>query len=222
MKATGMRLLVWIMLNLFLIAAILFVLDYFQIWSVSSFYNDWSKPDPEVAMKIEDPLLIEKEEIKKQKLSLVAREEILKSKQIALKELIKQHDEFKTAMKQKSDQLLEREEKLKDDVAKKNDREKNIEYLANVISNMPPDASVERLEAIAAEDPLLVIEIFEKIDKKAAELGQGSMVPLYVSKMNVKKVQEFMRLKAKFPGEATGLEEADFEAANANEQPATE
>lgn len=221
MKATGMRLLVWIMLNLFLIAAILFVLDYFQIWSVTSFYNEWSKPDPEVALKMEDPNLIEKDEIKKQKLSLIAREEILKTKENALKELIKQHEEFKTVMKQKSEQLQEREEKLKNDEAKKNDRVKNIEYLANVISNMPPDASVERLEAIAAEDPLLVIEIFEKIDERAAALGQGSLVPLYVSKMNVEKVQEFMRLKAKFPGESLGIEE-EIEADNANEQPATE
>ncbi len=214
MRSSFMRLIVWICFNLFLVAAILFILEFFNIWSVTRAYDEYFKPADIPITQQEDPLLLDKEQLKKAQISMKAYGEVLKTREIALEEAQKRHDQLILRLKQKSDQLIEKEKRLNQQKEESDNRNKRLESIASQLTNMPPPQAVRILEGI---DTLTVIEILNQIDKSAAEAGTASVASYYISLIasppegkpngqaggrdNPKKAQEIVRLKAKFAGE---------------------
>ncbi len=195
MQSNKMKLLVWVFLNIFLIASILFVLDYFKIWSGYDFYYDLIGKD-KVITKVEDPLLLDRERLMKREASLNARANILDMRERALEEVQKHHEETMMLVKRGKDQIDEREQSLIMAVKEKENIEKNIKDLSEKITNMPPAKAVEKLETL---DPIEIIDIFRQIDKNAKEAGIASISSKYLSDLSPKKSREVMRLKLKSP-----------------------
>ena len=209
-KPARLQLLTWFLLNIFLVFLIIFILDFFNIWSFTNFYNEtFGEKSEKVVMKKEEPLLLERENLEKAKKSLKDREQLLKTRELALAETQKHFDEMLLQLKKKADQLNEKENAMKTAEVAKNDRNKNIQKLAERFSNMPP---AEAVKIIVGLDSLLIIDIFREMDKRSAEAGQQSSVPYYLSliasddkaqggQVNPKKAQEISRLLAKNPAE---------------------
>ncbi len=200
-KSPGAKLFIWLIVNLFLVIGIIMMLDYFEIWSYKSYFNEVSKDylgEEKVSGRKEEPFLLKREELKKREKSLEKKMEIFEARKLALKTLQDRQNAFMLQVKVKMDEIHQREERLKRLEEEKNNREKNLTDIAGKLVNMPPDAVVTRLEEL---DPLDVIDIFRILDKIALEAGQDSLVPIYLSQMDVKKSAEILRLKIRFPGE---------------------
>lgn len=212
-QTTRGQLLVWILLNIFLIAIILFLLDHFSIWNTPrTFVTELLDGEKMLLMKVEDPLLLEKEELKKARMSLHAEKEILKARERALEEVQNHHDRLILQVQQKWNQAEQLRAKFLEQKKEDASRDKNIINIADKMTQMPPAKAVERLEGL---DSLLVIDIFAQMDKKAEEEGGTSVVAYYLSLMDTKKAQEILRLKAKFQEEEV---EQQAQTSNAEEE----
>ncbi len=201
-KSAGIRIFIWIIVNLFLFIGILMMLQYFEIWNYKSYFNEVTKDyydeQEKVSGRKEEPFLLKQEGLKKREQSLEKKMEIFEARKLALKILQDRQNAFMLQVKVKMDEIHQREERLKRLEEEKNNREKNLKDVAEKLVNMPPNAVVARLEEL---DPLDVIDLFRILDKNALEAGQDSLVPIYLSRMDVKKSAEILRLKVRFPGE---------------------
>ncbi len=213
-QSNSIRIIIWIFIILFLLAGIFFILEYFNIWSVSSYYTKWFGTDKAPTAKVEDPLLLEKEELMKAKMSLDQRAKIIEARDINLKKMQKEYDQLILTLKTKKDQIAKQMESIEQSKQEEESRDKKIKYLSDKLSNMPPEQAVRIIEGL---DTLLVIEIFKQMDKDAAEAGRQSIVNYLLSliaapsgenagempggRNNPKKAQEILKYISKFPDE---------------------
>ena len=206
MKRVLYKLVWWIFFNLVMILLVGGILGYIGVWDMEG-YLDIGRGWVGVVLeegeggKVEDIYLLEKEELAKKRKNLELREELLKVREVSLKEVQKGYEGLMLQLKVKSDQLDVREERLRAIENEKEDRDRNIKDIASKIGSMRPEKAIERLEGL---DLLLVIDIFRQMDKEAEEEGRVSIVSFLLSEMSKEKAQEIIRLKSRFPGEVLG------------------
>ncbi len=149
----------------------------------------------------EDPYLLEREELSKEKERLVLVEERLINRENELK-LLEDDAQRKMVALQEMERDLANKQTMLDNIDQEiRDRQNNIREQAIKLYNMPPSASVQLLERQSESD---IVDILRAIDSYSAELGRASLSPYLISLMTDKdKAANVIR---KFQYNAGGVE----------------
>lgn len=190
MKRNRRKLMFVILLNIFLVALGLYVLDMLNIFTMGEVFRAVGFQGDRQP-KIEDPNLLEKEELKKQWLVLKLRENELTKSTNQLKEVIQKIQDKRARLEQAEKELKAREQQLVKNEQDKVARERQIQKVASDLMNMEPQRAVERLEQMP--DDLLVIEILKAIDTLSEDMGRKSIVPYLLSLMKKERVAVLQR-----------------------------
>lgn len=199
-RAQRQRIVPLIFLNLILVVILLFILDHFGVFSWRKLLST-SKPQVNAETRIvEDPFLLEKEELRKQWLVLTEKERLydekvgeIKQKDQVLEEKLKEADnQIKIAkdMQQKQQDLKKQYE----------DRTTNVRDLASKIGNMPPKDGVALLERM---DSPLAVDVIRQMDAIARENDKKSITDYLLSIMDKEKASTLVRLLSKYPKDPT-------------------
>lgn len=142
----------------------------------------------------EDPLLLEREFLKKQETMLLEKEQQLELRvqELEAKELALKESEAK--LKEDAVSLEEEKKVLSEKLREYDNYKDNIRKQAEYFTNMPPAAAVERLAKL---DDLLAIDILRQIDASAEEAGRVSVVPYFLSLMDPEKAATLQRKMTK-------------------------
>lgn len=195
MRIQNQRLIPLILLNLVLVAVLLFILDHFKIFSWRQYLKLTKQTETE-AQAIEDPFLLEKEELRKQWLVLEEKERLYKER---LGEYSKKEQVLEEKLKEADNQinLAKDMQKKQEDLAKQyEDRQANVLVLAKKIGNMPPKDGVALLEKM---DPVLAVDVIRRMDALAEELGKKTTTDYLLSLMDKEKASTIIRLISKYP-----------------------
>lgn len=195
MRIYNQRLIPLILLNLVLAGVLLFILDHFQIFSWRQYFK-LSKQTEAEAQIIEDPFLLEKEELRKQWQVLDEKERLYKER---LNEHSKKEQVLDEKLKEADNQitLAKDMQKKQEDIAKQyEDRQANVLVLAKKIGNMPPKDGVVLLEKM---DPVLAVDVIRRMDALAEELGKKTTTDYLLSLMDKEKASTIIRLISKYP-----------------------
>ena len=182
MKRETRKIFLALLLNVFLLGVGLFVLDTLQIISIGQVLDSLGLRKG-YQPRIEDPFLLQREELGKQWKLLALKEQELKNVR-----------GLSSKKQQELKDLQERENRIKQDSRDKTKRSERIKQIAVQLMNMPPDKAVARLQA--QEDNFLVIEILRAMDAESARIGQQSMVPYYLSLMDKDRAAVIQRKMA--------------------------
>ncbi|MCK4907492.1 MAG: hypothetical protein KAS64_08075, partial [Spirochaetes bacterium] len=147
--------------------------------------------------KIEDPFLLQREELKKQWKVLALKEKEFSGKSDSLKKDEQKLNDFKDRLKGRDLQLKERKKKIDQESIAKTSRHQRIQKVAIQFIQMPPLKAVERLEQL--KDDLLIIEILKAIDTVFKNQGKKSTVPYLLSLMDKKRAAVIQRKMANIP-----------------------
>ncbi len=138
--------------------------------------------DEERREKLEEALLLRDQELDKQGADVEARD---------------------AEIARKAQDLEDRERALADQEKSFNDRRKevetrevNVERNARLLTGMPPENAVKILEAMGDQD---VIDILRKVEAIAAEAGEDSIVPYWLSKMEPTRAATIQRKMTEKP-----------------------
>lgn len=195
MRIHNQRLIPLVFLNLILFIVLLFVLDHFKIFSWRHWFKLTKASENEAAM-IEDPFLIEKDELRKQWLVLDEKERLYKERQ---NEFGKKEQVLDEKLKEADNQitLAKDMQKKQEDIAKQyEDRQANVAVLAKKIGNMPPKDGVVLLEKM---DPVLAVDVIRRMDAIAEEGGKKTITDYLLSLMDKEKASTIIRLISKYP-----------------------
>jgi len=187
-----------LLLNLLLLAVLGYVL--YRLGFLDKIFPNLfntSKVEEESTKEIvEDPYLLEREELKKQWLVLEEKERL---NQLKNDELDKKEQILEEKLKEADNQiaLAKESQKKQEDIMKQwEDRLKNVRDLASKIGNMPPKDGVILLEKM---DPVLAVDVIRQMDIIALEQGRKSITDYLLSLMDKEKAGEIIRLISRYP-----------------------
>jgi flagellar protein FlbB len=182
-----------LLLNLFLFFILMFVLDVTGTISLENLFRTLglAESDP---TKIEDPYFLAQEEIEKQFLAIILRENDLEQSMETFRSNLQFLQDKGDQLDSQERLLRERERRTVDDMAARISRSENIRTVAIQYMNMPPQQAVERLQA--QTDDLLIIDILRAMDADAEEGGRRSIVPYYLSLMEPERAAAVQRKMA--------------------------
>ncbi|HOJ63053.1 MAG TPA: hypothetical protein PLE45_01420 [Spirochaetota bacterium] len=158
----------------------------------------------------ENPYLLEREELAKEKERLLLVEEKLinREKEISEKEI--SADKKLELLKEKEKEIEKKRELLEYREKQTMDREKNIREQAVKLYNMPPNDAVVILEKQTEED---IVDILRAIDSYSEELGRVSTSPYLLKLLNDKNQQKAANVLRKFqytsPEKKTSVEQLE-------------
>lgn len=158
----------------------------------------------------ENPYLLEREELAKEKERLLLVEEKLinREKEISEKEI--SADKKLELLKEKEKEIEKKRELLEYREKQTMDREKNIREQAVKLYNMPPNDAVVILEKQTEED---IVDILRAIDSYSEELGRASTSPYLLKLLNDKNQQKAANVLRKFqytsPEKKTSVEQLE-------------
>ncbi|SFB86215.1 hypothetical protein SAMN02745150_01109 [Brevinema andersonii] len=180
-----------LLLNVAIAGFALYFFDFMRIIDYRTLFADTAKLTLKVSHKIEDPLLLEKEELNKKWELLAIKETEISNKNSSLELNILALDGEKNKL------LEEREAFLNEQAAaalKKEEEsayDKRIAEIAVQIAGMPPQTAAEILNL---QDDLQVVDTFRKMDELAAMNGQASTVPFLLTLLNREKAARVQAL----------------------------
>ncbi|HOG65080.1 MAG TPA: hypothetical protein PLD82_06545 [Spirochaetota bacterium] len=193
MKRDTRKIIMAVLLNLFLGAVLLYVLDMTGAMTFESIMTSLGLSEGE-AIKIEDRFLLEREELNKQWLVLSLKEKDYGEKLHQLTTNDQRLKDKENQLKGLEKQLREREKKASEAEMEKIKRSERVRIVADQLMNMPPKDAVPRLEA--QTDDLLVIDILRAMDAVAADQGKRSIVPYLLSLMKGERAAAIQRKMA--------------------------
>jgi len=193
MKRDTRKIVMAVLLNLFLGAVLLYVLDMTGAMTFESIMSSIGLSEGE-AIKIEDRFLLEREELNKQWLVLSLKEKEYDDKIHQLKTNDQRLKDKEDQLKGLEKQLREREKKAAETEMEKVRRSERVKLVAEQLMNMPPKDAVPRLEA--QTDDLLIIDILQAMDAIAADQGKRSIVPYLLSLMKGERAAVIQRKMA--------------------------
>ncbi len=147
---------------------------------------------------IENPYLLEKEELYKENERLAILDEQLKVKEKELEQKDIELNKKLNVLKEKENELANTAKYLDDRENLYKDKQANIREQAIKIYNMPPRDSVKILEKQSEED---IVDILRAIDSYSAELDRNSTSPYLIklmSDINNEKAANVLRI-LKYP-----------------------
>ncbi|MGL4561556.1 MAG: periplasmic-type flagellar collar protein FlbB [Brevinema sp.] len=180
-----------LLINILLIGFILYFFDYMNIIDYKEILSN-IKVGPQItAVRIDDPLLLEREELQKKwevltikTTELSNQEQIINSNKLALETSLNELNEKREAFL--NEQALV---KLKEE--EKNAYDIKITDVATQIAGMPPQTAAELLNL---QDDLQVVDIFKKMDQIAIDNGQASTVPFLLTLLEREKAARVQSL----------------------------
>ncbi len=158
----------------------------------------------------EDPYLLEREELDKERTRLLLHEEQLINRENEIRQKdIETNKKMEALIAVEKD--LEKKQELLDNIDSEiKDRKNNIREQAIKLYNMPPSVSVQLLEMQAESD---IVDILRAIDSYSDELGRQSLSPYLISQMSdkTKAGNVIRKLKYNAGQSETGVESVDLE-----------
>ncbi|MGL4394084.1 MAG: periplasmic-type flagellar collar protein FlbB [Brevinema sp.] len=186
------RVLFLLIINILLIAFTLYFFDYMRIIDYRRILAGiQGNSGLTAAAKLEDPLLLEKEELAKKWEALTIKENEISNIQLSV-------DSNRMALEEDLNQLAEQREAFLNDQAlaeikeaERNTYDLKIVDVATQIGGMPPQTAAELLNL---QDDLQVVDIFKKMDELAAQNGQASTVPFLLTLLEREKAARVQSL----------------------------
>ena len=188
---------VLILIILILFAGGLLWFDYLGIVHVKSVFSPVYKllgkePQTSVTSTQSEPLTanLDQDRLNKQLEAIDIRMEELDKRETDLEESEKQNAQIAAELAEREKNQEEREKTFNLTVKKYDDKEVNIEQIANNLNGMRPEAAVGILVAM---DDQIVIDVLRKVEEMAAENGSMSMVSYWLSLMPSDRAAEIQR-----------------------------
>ncbi len=180
-----------LLINIAIAGSTLYFLDYMRVINVLSITNQLTKKDVSAPLRVEDTLLLEKEELNKKWELLTIKElelsnqdqSILASNLDLATEKTKLQDEREAFLNEQILVDLEKQEQNTYDI--------KITDVATQISGMPPQTAAELLNL---QDDLQVVDVFKKMDQIAVAAGQASTVPFLLTLIEREKAARIQTL----------------------------
>lgn len=185
-----------ILLNVFLVGLTLFILDQFNVLHYREILSFVGIKDND-QMKVEDPFLLMKEELKKQKQILELKERKYSKDVISLANLKQKLKDQKDRLVDLDAMMKKKEKQIKITALQKTKRGQRIKTIANQLMQMEPQKAVDRIEV--QKDDLLVIDILMMMDKLFTDAGKKSSVPYILSLMDKTRAATLQRKIANIP-----------------------
>ena len=188
---------VLILIILILISGGLLWFDYLGIIHVKSVFSPVYKllgkePQTSVTSTQSDPLTanLDEDRLNKQLQAIDIRMEELDKRESDLEASEKQNAQVAAELAEREKNQEEREKTFNLKVKKYDDKEVNIEQIANNLNGMRPEAAVGILVAM---DDQIVIDVLRKVEEMAAENGTMSMGSYWLSLMPSDRAAEIQR-----------------------------
>ena len=188
---------VLILIILILVAGGLLWFDYLGIVHVKSVFSPVYKllgkePQTSVTSTQSEPLTanLDQDRLNKQLEAIDIRMEEVDMRETDLEESEKQNAQIAAELAEREKNQEEREKTFNLTVKKYDDKEVNIEQIANNLNGMRPEAAVGILVAM---DDQIVIDVLRKVEEMAAENGSMSMVSYWLSLMPSDRAAEIQR-----------------------------
>ena len=188
---------VLILIILILVAGGLLWFDYLGIVHVKSVFSPVYKllgkePQTSVTSTQSEPLTanLDQDRLNKQLEAIDIRMEELDKRETDLEESEKQNAQIAAELAEREKNQEEREKTFNLTVKKYDDKEVNIEQIANNLNGMRPEAAVGILVAM---DDQIVIDVLRKVEEMAAENGTMSMGSYWLSLMPSDRAAEIQR-----------------------------
>lgn len=133
---------------------------------------------------------IDEDRLNKQKEAIDIRIEELDKREEDILLLENQNAQIASELAQREKDQEEREKTFKLTLEKYDDKEKNIEQIANYLNGMEPNAAKDILQSY---DDQLAIDVLRKVEELAAENGTNSMGSYWLSLMPAERAAEIQR-----------------------------
>lgn len=143
----------------------------------------------------ENPYLLEREELKKEKERLILIEERLFNKEKEIKEREISTNKKLELLLEKEKEIDKKRELLEYREKEAQNKEANIKEQAVKLYNMPPNDAVVILEKQSEED---IVDILRAIDSYSEEIGRASTSPYLLKLLNDKNQQKAANVLRKF------------------------
>ncbi len=186
-----MKVAMLLIVNVIIASSMLYFLDFMKIINYRNIFNEITGKEITAPARVEDPLLLEKEELNK-------KWELLTIKEIELSNIDQTLVSSNLALQTEQQQLQnDREAFINEQTLIAIEKEEQNTYdikitdVATQISGMPPQTAAELLDL---QDDLQVVDIFKKMDEIAAAAGQSSTVPFLLTLMNRDKAARVQTL----------------------------
>ena len=133
---------------------------------------------------------LDEDRLNKQKQAIDIRIEELDKREADLEESESKNAQIAAELAEREKNQEEREKTFNLTVKKYDDKEVNIEQIANNLNGMRPEAAVAILEAM---DDQIVIDVLRKVEEMAKENGSSSMGSYWLSLMPSDRAAEIQR-----------------------------
>ena len=133
---------------------------------------------------------LDEDRLKKQREANDIYKEELDKREADIAALEAQNAQIAAELKEREKNQEEREKTFNQTVKKYDDRNINVEQIANNLNGMTPQASVASLVAM---DDQTVIDVLRKVDEIAVRKGSSSMVSYWLSLMPSERAAEIQR-----------------------------
>ncbi|MBN2532474.1 MAG: flagellar protein FlbB [Spirochaetales bacterium] len=147
-----------------------------------------------VVKDVEDPLLLERERLKKQTEALEILEEELDNRETGITDKEKEISQMIGDIEEQEKALTERENSFNERVEQYDKRRRNLEQSSEYLVGMEPDKAVKILLEM---DDVDIIDIFRITEEIAEEEGEVSLVAYWLSLMPEVRAAELNRKMAR-------------------------
>lgn len=186
------KILYLITLIIFISAFGLFWIDYIGLLNIESYFNRFRSPAPLVTEAAGDePSLIAREEFEKERQSLLERAEDLDKREALLSEKERELTAEQERLEEIKKGLDLEKKKFSETQSEYAGYMKNVKVLADKVSSMPPDDSVQIM--VNWEEPL-IIDVLRQMDADAEAEGTSSITSYLITLMPKEKASRIMYL----------------------------
>ncbi|MGL5956247.1 MAG: periplasmic-type flagellar collar protein FlbB [Brevinema sp.] len=180
-----------LLINIIIAGSMLYFLDYMKIIDYRTMFGQLTRRTITLPARVEDPLLLEKEELNKKwelltikELELSNLDQTLIASNLSLQtEQLQLQDEREAFLNEQALVALQQSEQ--------NAYDTKIQDVATQISGMPPQMAAEILNL---QDDLQVVDVFKKMDQIAIDNGQASTVPFLLTLLEREKAARIQTL----------------------------
>lgn len=180
-----------LLLNVAIAGFALYFFDFMRIIDYRTLLADTAKLTLKVSPKIEDPLLLEKEELSKKWELLSIKETEISNKNLLLESNTLALDGEKNKLLEEREAFLNEQALAALKKEEENAYDKRIAEVAAQMAGMPPQTAAEILNL---QDDLQVVDTFRKMDELAAMNGQASTVPFLLTLLDREKAARVQAL----------------------------
>jgi len=197
---TGARIFILILLIVVLLLGGLIWFDYIGLINaketLSPVLSIVGLKKPTKVEGIDDPLLLERERLKKQSEAIALRAEELQKREEEIKKKEQEIEQKAEKLAEKEKALDEREKSFNERVKAFENRRVNLVQNSKYLVGMPPENAVKILLNMDDQD---IIDIFRITEEEAAKAGETSLVAYWLSLMPPERAAELQRKMARKP-----------------------